>query len=236
MRTVPIRRASGFAALLLTTVAWPAMAQTQGEPTASSSSSATTEAGAPTQDGAGQTQPTAIDDAAQAPADPSATGNEDIVVTGYRASLESQTNAKRNSIGFTDSIFAEDIGKFPDTNIAESVNRIPGVTISREVTGEGANVAIRGLGTNFTRVLLNGAPVAVASVRFDAQSTNREVDLDLLPTELFTQLTVSKSPTASQIEGGAAGTVNLRSARPFDNPKPYISYGLQGSKVSSADK
>lgn len=236
MRTVPIRRASGFAALLLTTVAWPAMAQTQGEPTASSSSSATTEAGAPTQDGAGQTQPTAIDDTAQAPADPSATGNEDIVVTGYRASLESQTNAKRNSIGFTDSIFAEDIGKFPDTNIAESVNRIPGVTISREVTGEGANVAIRGLGTNFTRVLLNGAPVAVASVRFDAQSTNREVDLDLLPTELFTQLTVSKSPTASQIEGGAAGTVNLRSARPFDNPKPFISYGLQGSKVSSADK
>ena len=236
MGTSSIRRTGGFAALLLTTAAWPALAQTQGEPTASSSSSATVEAGAPTQDGAGQTQPTAIDDAAQAPADPSATGNEDIVVTGYRASLQSQTNAKRNSIGFTDTIFAEDIGKFPDTNIAESVNRIPGVTISREVTGEGANVAIRGLGTNFTRVLLNGAPVAIASVRFDAQSTNREVDLDLIPTELFTQLTVSKSPTASQIEGGAAGTVNLRSARPFDNPKPYISYGLQGSKVSSADK
>ncbi|MCC2975270.1 TonB-dependent receptor [Sphingomonas sp. PL-96] len=231
-----LRRTGGFAALLLTTVAWPALAQTQGEPTASSSSSATTEADAQTQDGAGQTAPTAIDDSAQAPADPSSTGNGDIVVTGYRASLESQTNAKRNSIGFTDTIFAEDIGKFPDTNIAESVNRIPGVTISREVTGEGANVAIRGLGTNFTRVLLNGAPVAIASVRFDAQSTNREVDLDLIPTELFTQLTVSKSPTASQIEGGAAGTVNLRSARPFDNPKPYISYGLQGSKVSSADK
>ncbi|AJP71986.1 TonB-dependent receptor [Sphingomonas hengshuiensis] len=179
-----------------------------------------------------------------APADPAASAADqqvpepdaEIVVSGYRASLESQTNAKKNSIGFTDTIFAEDIGKFPDTNIAESVNRIPGVTISREVTGEGANVAIRGLGTNFTRVLLNGAPVAVASVRFDAQSTNREVDLDLLPTELFTQLTVSKSPVASQVEGGAAGTVNLRSARPFDNPKPYVSYGLQGSKVSSADK
>ncbi|HVF95581.1 MAG TPA: TonB-dependent receptor [Sphingomonas sp.] len=189
-----------------------------------------------TEQGAGQTSPTAIDSPDQPPADPSATGNQDIVVTGYRASLESQTNAKRNSIGFTDTIFAEDIGKFPDTNIAESVNRIPGVTISREVTGEGSNVAIRGLGTNFTRVLLNGAPVAIASVRFDAQSTNREVDLDLIPTELFTQLTVSKSPTASQIEGGAAGTVNLRSARPFDNPKPYLSYGFQGSKVSGADK
>ncbi|WP_033927304.1 TonB-dependent receptor [Sphingomonas sp. 35-24ZXX] len=160
----------------------------------------------------------------------------EIVVTGFRASLESQTLAKRNSVGFTDSIFAEDIGKFPDTNIAESLNRIPGITIGREVTGEGSSVAIRGLGTNFTRVLLNGTPVAIASVRFDAQSTNREVDLDLIPTELFTQLTVSKSPSASVLEGGAAGTVNLRAARPFDNPKPYISYGLQGSKVSGADK
>ncbi|MGP7794426.1 TonB-dependent receptor [Sphingomonas sp. CLY1604] len=233
-----VRRIGGTAALLLATTAWPALAQSTpppGPPTASSSSSATTAPNAATQDGAGQTAPTAIDDSAQAPADPSATGNEDIVVTGYRASLQSQTNAKRNSVGFTDSIFAEDIGKFPDTNIAESVNRIPGVTIAREVTGEGTSVAIRGLGTNFTRVLLNGAPVATASVRFDAQSTNREVDLDLLPTELFTQLTVSKSPTAAQVEGGAAGTVNLRSARPFDNPKPYISYGLQGSKVSIAN-
>ncbi len=236
-----LRRFGTISALLMASTAWPALAQTgtapaaPPAPTASSSASADSPA-ATTQDGADQTSPTAIDGSAQAPADPSATGNADIVVTGYRASLKSQTNAKRNSIGFTDTIFAEDIGKFPDTNIAESVNRIPGVTISREVTGEGSNVAIRGLGTNFTRVLLNGAPVAIASVRFDAQSTNREVDLDLIPTELFTQLTVSKSPTASQVEGGAAGTVNLRSARPFDNPKSYVSYGLQGSKVSLADK
>ncbi|HVI98516.1 MAG TPA: TonB-dependent receptor [Sphingomonas sp.] len=217
------RTGGALAALLLVTTAWPAMAQS------------TTSAAPAAQDDA-QAAPTQIDPADQTTTDSSATDNsQGIVVTGYRASLQSQTNAKRNSIGFTDTIFAEDIGKFPDTNIAESVNRIPGVTITREVTGEGSNVAIRGLGTNFTRVLLNGAPVAIASVRFDAQSTNREVDLDLLPTELFTQLTVSKSPTASQVEGGAAGTVNLRSARPFDNPETYLSYGLQGSKVSLAD-
>ncbi len=228
-----VRRAL-LGAVAVSGLALPAVAAAQTAPTASSSGSANEPANQ-TQD-AGQTAPTQADSTDQAPADPSATGNDDIVVSGYRASLESQTNAKRNSIGFTDTIFAEDIGKFPDTNIAESVNRIPGVTISREVTGEGTNVAIRGLGTNFTRVLLNGAPVAVASVRFDAQSTNREVDLDLLPTELFTQLTVSKSPVASQIEGGAAGTVNLRSARPFDNPNTYVSYSLQGQKVSSADK
>ena len=107
----------------------------------------------------------------------------------------------------------------PTPTSPRSFNRIPGITITREITGEGLNVAIRGLGTNFTRVLLNGAPVAIASTgRTDAQNTNREVDLDLFPTELFTQLTVNKSPTADMLEGGAAGTVNMRSARPFDNP------------------
>jgi len=211
--TPAVRRGISVSMLLLASAAWPAFAQVATPPAEPVEPEQTTE--------------TAQDAAAQ---DEGA-----VIVTGYRASPQSQTNAKRESIGFTDTIFAEDIGKFPDTNIAESVNRIPGVTISREVTGEGTNVAIRGLGTNFTRVLLNGAPVAVASVRFDAQSTNREVDLDLLPTELFTQLTVSKSPVASQVEGGAAGTVNLRSARPFDNPETYVSYGFQGSQVSTTD-
>ncbi|MFS2110849.1 TonB-dependent receptor [Sphingomonas sp. Sphisp140] len=160
---------------------------------------------------------------------------QSIVVTGYRASLASSTNAKKNSVGFTDSIFAEDIGKFPDTNIAESFNRIPGVTIAREVTGEGLNVTIRGLGTNFTRVLLNGAPVAVASTgRTDSQNTNREVDLDMFPTELFTSLVVNKSGIADQVEGGAAGTVNMRSARPFDRAGTRVTYGAQLTKNTNS--
>lgn len=162
---------------------------------------------------------------------------EEIVVTGFRSSLANSTNDKRNATGFQDSIFAEDIGKFPDTNIAESFNRVPGITINREVSGEGLSIAIRGLGTNFTKVLLNGAPVAVASTgRTDAQSTNREVDLDMFPTELFSQLTVSKSPNAGMVEGGAAGTVNMRSARPFDSDGPRVSYSLQTTKNSEADK
>jgi TonB-dependent receptor len=161
---------------------------------------------------------------------------EEVVVTGYRQSLENSTSAKRDAVGFVDAIFAEDIGKFPDSNIAESFNRIPGITISRETSGEGLNIAIRGLGTNFTKVLLNGAPVAVASTgRTDAQSTNREVDLDMFPTELFSQLTVSKTPTAAMLEGGAAGTVNMRSARPFDNEGGHIAYSIQGIDNSNAD-
>lgn len=162
---------------------------------------------------------------------------DEIIVTGYRGSLLQSADAKRNATGFTDSIFAEDIGKFPDTNIAESFNRIPGITISREISGEGLNIAIRGLGTNFTRILLNDAPIAVASTgRTDSQNTNREVDLDMFPTELFTRLTVNKSSMASQLEGGAAGTVNMRSARPFDNPGQHLTYSFQGTKGSNAEK
>jgi TonB-dependent receptor len=161
----------------------------------------------------------------------------DIVVQGYRASLESATQAKKNATGFSDSIFAEDIGKFPDTNIAESLNRVPGVTISRDITGEGLQVTIRGLGTNFTRVLLNNAPIAVASTGRDgAQSTNREVDLDVFPTELFTSLTVNKSSVPDMLEGGAAGTVNLRSARPFDREGTRVTYSAQATNISNTGK
>lgn len=102
--------------------------------------------------------------AAEAAAAPAATQTlEEVIVTGFRKSLEDSTAAKREATGFVDAIFAEDIGKFPDTNIAESFNRIPGITITREISGEGLNIAIRGLGTNFTRILLNDAPVAIAS-------------------------------------------------------------------------
>src|SRR3954465_879001 len=152
---------------------------------------------------------------------------QEVVVTGYRKSLTQSTDAKREAIGFIDQINAEDIGKFPDTNIAESFNRIPGITISRDIDGEGTDISIRGLGTNFTKVLLNGAPVAVASTgTTDSQNTNREVDLDLFPTDLFTKLTVSKSPTGSLLEGGAAGVVDMRSARPFDHKGDFNSINI----------
>ena len=160
---------------------------------------------------------------------------QEVVITGYRRSLEESTQAKRDAVGFIDQINAEDIGKFPDTNIAESFNRIPGITISRDITGQGVNVSIRGLGTNFTKVLLNGAPVAIASTgTTDSQNSNREVDLDLFPTELFTQLTVKKTSSPEMLEGGAAGTVDMRSARPFDTPGPHATFTASGSKNQHA--
>jgi TonB-dependent receptor len=160
---------------------------------------------------------------------------DEVVVTGFRRSLADATAAKKQSVGFVDSVFAEDIGKFPDTNLAESFNRVPGINISREITGEGLNVAIRGLNTNFTRVLLNGAPVALAAAGQDAQNQNREVDLDMLPSELFSRLTVAKTPTADAVEGGAAGTIDMRMARPFDRDGARLAYSLQGMDNSKAD-
>jgi TonB-dependent receptor len=172
---------------------------------------------------------------AQAPAATASDAVEEIVVTGYRKSLAQSTVAKRETTGFADAIFAEDIGKFPDSNIAESFNRIPGITITRDITGEGTNVAIRGLGSNFTNVTLNGASIAVASSgATDAQGTDRSVDLSFFPTDLFTKLTVNKSYSASLLEGGAAGNIDMRSARPFDRPGQHLTMNVQGVKPDGA--
>ncbi len=160
---------------------------------------------------------------------------EEVVVTGYRQSLQDSTEAKRDSVGFVDAIFAEDIGKFPDTNIAESFQRIPGIQINREISGEGTTVAIRGLNTNFTRVLLNNAPVTVATAPQEGSGGNREVPLDMFPPELFSKLEVFKTPSADMVEGGAAGTINMRMARPFDNDGAHLTYSLQGTDNSNGD-
>lgn len=171
---------------------------------------------------------------AAAPADDVA----EIVVTGIRGSLQSATNAKKNAVAFGDSIFAEDIGKLPATNLAETLNRMPGVRLNRDITGEGTQVAIRGLGPSFSKVLLNGSQIAVAS---DGGTTggggdNRQVDLDFFPSELFTRLDLAKSATASTIEGGIAGTVNLRNARPFDKPGTHVTVVAQGQYTDTNDK
>lgn len=171
-----------------------------------------------------------------APADANPSENiDEVVVTGFRASLQNSVDAKRENITFSDSIFAEDIGKFPDLNLAESLQRIPGVQIARDFTGEGTSVSVRGLGRDFTQITLNGAPVETASdSNIDNVSQGRGIDLVLFPTELFRQLTVSKTPTASQVEGANAANIDLRIARPFDNRGFHINYSAKASYQESA--
>lgn len=161
---------------------------------------------------------------------------EEVVVTGYRESLEAALDAKRDSVSFTDSITAEDVGKLPDNNLAEALQRVPGVQISR-TNGEGQQISIRGMGPSFARVLLDGMPISVASEgSVDQQARNREFDFDLLPSEIFSMLQVSKTPRASLVEGGLSGTLDLRTPRPFDYHEFTASYQLQGAYQASADE
>nr|WP_221301503.1 TonB-dependent receptor [Pseudoxanthomonas broegbernensis] len=159
-----------------------------------------------------------------------------VTVRGFRQSLQYSTEAKRDATGFTDSIFSEDIGKFPDLNIAESLNRIPGIQLDRDVNGEGLNVAIRGLPSSFTKTLINGGDAYTASIGLNRGNQNREVDLNLFPTEFFNKLTVYKSPQASLPEGGISGVVDMRSVRPFDNPGTHVSYAAQLDHNSIGEK
>lgn len=157
---------------------------------------------------------------------------ETVTVTGFRSSLASSAREKRDDIGLSETVFAEDIGKFPDSSIADSLSRVPGVRVNRAtIDGEGLNISIRGMGANFTRVLLNGAPMASASAGHwgGTISANREVDMDFLPSELFRSATVYKSQRASVLEGGIAGTVDMRSVRPFDKQGFRSAFTLSGN-------
>lgn len=144
---------------------------------------------------------------------------EVISVTGsFRGSLASALNQKRFETGATDTIKAEDIADFPDLNLAESLQRIPGVAISR-VAGEGRQISVRGLGPDFTRVRINGMEAQSTSGGTDAvggANRGRGFDFNTFSSDLFSELTVRKTASANVEEGSLGATVDLRTARPFD--------------------
>ncbi|MCU0881224.1 MAG: TonB-dependent receptor, partial [Hyphomonadaceae bacterium] len=144
---------------------------------------------------------------------------EVVVVTGFRSSLRSSIAIKRAETDIIDSIRAEDIGKFPDNNLAESLQRIPGVAIDRDGSGEGRTITVRGLGPDFTRVRLNGLE-AISTTggrdRDGGANRGRGFDFNVFASELFNSLTVRKSTSAENEEGSLGATVDLRTARPFD--------------------
>lgn len=143
---------------------------------------------------------------------------EEIVVTGFRRSLAEAIDIKREETGAVDAIVAEDIADFPDSNLSESIQRIPGVAITRS-NGEGRNISVRGLGPGFTRVRLNGMETMSALGSTDAEGgTNRgrAFDFNLFASELFNSIIVRKTASASVEEGSLGATIDLRTARPFD--------------------
>lgn len=158
---------------------------------------------------------------------------EVIQVTGIRGSLKEALNQKRFADAVVDSISAEDIGKFPDRNIAESLQRIPGVSIVRSFAGEGGDVSIRGTNSELTQVSMNGNYVA-STGWFSQQAAKRSFDMDLLPPELVAGVDVYKSPTASLDEGGVGGTVVVRTRKPLDldNNTLYLSAEYQDNSIA----
>lgn len=153
---------------------------------------------------------------------PGATSNspkvEEVIVTGFRASLNTALNQKRESAAAVDSIVAEDIGKFPDSNLAESMQRIPGVALSRGDGGEGKNISVRGLGAGFTRVRINGmegTSQTGSSDIYGAGNGGRSFDFNVFPSEIFSELTVRKTPSADVEEGSLGATVDLKAPKPL---------------------
>ena len=153
-----------------------------------------------------------------------------VVVTGFRASLNSALNIKKNSDGIVDVIKAEDIAKFPDANLAESLQRVPGVSLARGDGGEGKQITVRGLNAGFTRVRINGIEGVTATGASDINgSTNRgrAFDFSVFASELFNSLEVRKTSEAAIEEGSLGATVDLRTARPFDFKGQTFSLGGQ---------
>ncbi len=168
---------------------------------------------------------------------------DDIVVTGVRASLDRSIDIKRNSTGVVDAISAEDIGKFPDSNLAESLQRVTGVSIDR-VNGEGSEVTVRGFGGGYNLVTLNGRtmPTAnVATVGGDQSSdyatgSSRSFDFSNLASEGVRTLEVYKTSRAAVPSGGIGASINISTRRPLDTRGLSASLGVKALYDLSTDE
>jgi iron complex outermembrane recepter protein len=155
--------------------------------------------------------PAQPDDAATAGSPPGAqdTSLSEVVVTGQRAAIRRAEDIKLNAIAVVDAVSAEEAGKFPDQNVADALQRVPGVAVDRS-GGESSQITIRGFGPDFVNVVLNGRTLAT-----DAK--DRAFNFDVLPSELISTAEVHKTSSANLEEGGIGGTVNIITARPLDS-------------------
>src|SRR5687768_16835230 len=201
-----LRTGASFAALALA-ASWGSAACAQGaEPVAEAPAAVAQDEGDPGQEG-------------------------EIVVTGYRAALRSAIREKRDATVQSDAINAEDIADFPDTNLAESLQRLPGVSIDRD-NGEGRTITVRGLGGDFNRTRLNGLEALSTAGANDAGTSpnrSRGFDYNTFASELFSSIKVQKTPSPETDEGSLGATIDLQAGRPFDYPKGAFALSAEGS-------
>lgn len=159
-----------------------------------------------------------------------ADGIEEVLVTGFRASLENSINAKREATSIVDSVYAEDIGKLPDTSIAESLARLPGLAGERR-DGRTSGISIRGFNENYVATTLNGREVL-------GIGDSRGVEFDLYPSEMIAGVDVYKTPDATQANQGLGGIVNMKTIRPLDTDRVISlsgAYEVNGLKSANPD-
>jgi iron complex outermembrane receptor protein len=167
---------------------------------------------------------------------------EEITVTGIRASLQQSLDIKRDSFGIVDAISAEDIGKFPDSNLAAAMERVPGVTVTRSATtltgtggtsttGNPTQITVRGFGPQFNETLYDGrqVPTAVGNV-------SRGFDFGSIGSEFVSQVDVLKTPDAALSSGAIGATVNIKYPKPFDHPGMQLAGSLSGTDSSGDNK
>jgi iron complex outermembrane receptor protein len=161
---------------------------------------------------------------------PQAEGQDDIVVTGIRGSLQRNLDAKRDAPGVVDVISSEDIGKFPDSNVAASLQRLPGVSIQRDgARGEANGVTIRGFGGDFNETLVDGRRLATAT-------GNRAIDFSTVGSDFIGALTVYKTPNVAVGANSIGATINISYPKPFDRPGFHIAASGSGSIQTDAKK
>jgi TonB-dependent receptor len=167
---------------------------------------------------------------------------EEVIVTGIRGSLKASMDIKRDAIGVVDAISAEDIGKFPDTNLAESLQRISGVSIDR-VNGEGSRITARGFGPDFNMVTWNGRAMPTADVVVVGSGgdgdfgtfTSRAFDMSNLASEGVTGIDVYKTSRAAVSSGGIGATINIKTMRPLESPS-QASFGAKAVYDTSVER
>lgn len=173
------------------------------------------------QDAAADAAPVSEQQASEQPAE---TPEDEIVVTGFRQSLQAALNVKRASVSSVDAIVAEDIAKFPDQNLAESLQRIPGISIQRD-GGEGRAITVRGLGSQFTRVRVNGLETIATSHDGAASNRDRAFDFNVFASELFNSIVVHKTAEASLDEGSLGAVVDLNTGNPLGGKAGFTVVG-----------
>jgi len=165
---------------------------------------------------------------------------QEVTVTGIRASLEESLTLKKQSTNVVDVVTAEDIGKMPDKNVADSLSRVPGVTVSSAGATEGGfdendRVSLRGTGPSLTQTLVDGHNVASGDwfVLDQTGTVGRSVSYTLLPSELVSRVTVQKSSQASLVEGGVAGSVDIVTRKPLDDFRQPLTLQVSAGAVYS---